>query len=134
MIGERTEAIILAEFLKAGYVVLLPSGDNQRYDMVLDTGGRFLRVQCKTARLVSGGAVLSFATASTYAHRGGVRKGYRNDVDVFAVYSPDTGQAYILPVDQVGDAEVRLRLTPALNGQMKNVRYAKDYLLANWQQ
>src|SRR5262249_30713483 len=48
-IGEVSEAIILAEFLKAGFPVLLPFGDNQRYDMVVEVGGRFLRVQCKTA-------------------------------------------------------------------------------------
>jgi hypothetical protein len=48
-IGEVSEAVILAEFLKAGFPVLLPFGDNQRYDMVIEVSGRFLRVQCKTA-------------------------------------------------------------------------------------
>ena len=48
-IGEVSEAAILAEFLKAGFPVLLPFGDNQRYDMVIEVSGRFLRVQCKTA-------------------------------------------------------------------------------------
>jgi PD-(D/E)XK endonuclease len=32
MIGEISEAQVLAAFLQAGEVVLLPSGDNQRYD------------------------------------------------------------------------------------------------------
>jgi hypothetical protein len=133
-IGERSEAIILAEFLKAGYVVLLPFGDNQRYDMVIDINGTFLRVQCKTARLVRDGAALSVPTASTYAHRGGVRKDYRDTADLFAAYSPDTQQVYILPVAEVGASEVWLRLTPALNGQTKSVRFAADHLLSVWQQ
>jgi len=42
-IGEISEAIVLAEFLKMGFPVLLPFGDNQRYDMVIEAGGRFLR-------------------------------------------------------------------------------------------
>jgi PD-(D/E)XK endonuclease len=133
-IGERTEAIVLAEFLKAGFVVLLPFGDNQRYDMVIDLDGTFMRVQCKTARLVREGAALSLPTASSYAHRGGARRNYRDEADLFAAYSPDTGQVYVLRVDDVGETEVYLRLTPALNGQTKNVRNAADHLLSVWQQ
>jgi PD-(D/E)XK endonuclease len=47
--GDITEAVVLAEFLRAGFPVLLPFGDNRRYDLVVEAGGRFLRVQCKTA-------------------------------------------------------------------------------------
>lgn len=35
-IGERSEAMALAHFLQLGWVVLLPFGDNQRYDLVID--------------------------------------------------------------------------------------------------
>jgi PD-(D/E)XK endonuclease len=73
-------------------------------------------------------------TASIYAHRGGVRKHYRDAADLFAAYSPDTSQVYILPVDEVGASEVWLRLTPARNGQTKSIRLAADYLLSAWQQ
>jgi hypothetical protein len=48
-IGETSEAVVLAEFIKAGFPVLLPFGDNQRYHMVVEVYGRLLRVQCKTA-------------------------------------------------------------------------------------
>lgn len=41
-IGEITEAVVLAEFLKAGFPVLLPFGDNQRYDAVVEVRGRVL--------------------------------------------------------------------------------------------
>jgi hypothetical protein len=44
-VGQRTEAVILAELVKRGYRVLLPFGINYRYDLVLDLDGRFLRVQ-----------------------------------------------------------------------------------------
>lgn len=42
-IGEISEAVILAEFLRAGFPVLFPFGDNQRYDMVVEANGGFLR-------------------------------------------------------------------------------------------
>ena len=50
-IGDVSEAMILTEFLKAGFPVLVPFGDNRRYDLVVEVGGHFLRVQCKTASL-----------------------------------------------------------------------------------
>jgi len=46
------------EFLKAGFPILLPFGDNRRYDMVVDVSGSFLRVQCKTASVHRGGAII----------------------------------------------------------------------------
>ena len=47
-VGHRTEAAILSELVRRGYAVLLPFGVNQRYDLVLDLEGRFVRAQCKT--------------------------------------------------------------------------------------
>jgi hypothetical protein len=59
-VGLRTEAAILAELVRRGYQVLVPFGTNQRYDLVLDMDGKFVRVQGKTGRLRSG--VISFST------------------------------------------------------------------------
>ena len=41
-VGNATEAVVMAEFLKAGFPVLMPFGENNRYDLVVETGGRFL--------------------------------------------------------------------------------------------
>jgi hypothetical protein len=62
-IGLRTEAAIGSELTRRGYAVLVPWGVNQRYDLVLDLGGEFLRAQCKTGRL-SDGAVGFYTAAS----------------------------------------------------------------------
>jgi hypothetical protein len=43
-VGQRSEAAIVQWFVRHGYSVLLPFGTNQRYDLVLDQGDRFLRV------------------------------------------------------------------------------------------
>ena len=37
--GDITEAIVLAEFLRAGFSVCVPFGDNRRYDLVVEAGG-----------------------------------------------------------------------------------------------
>jgi PD-(D/E)XK endonuclease len=129
--GEITEAVVLAEFLKAGFPVLLPFGENQRYDMVVEVGGRFLRVQVKTASPCGDkGACLRFHATSHDGHR--ARQGYRGQADVFAAFAPSTGQVYVLPVDDVPETDVWLRLTPARNGQRNRVRMAQDCTLEAW--
>ena len=128
-VGERTEAIVLAELLKAGYVVLLPFGDNQRYDMVIEENGIFKRIQCKTAHTVASGTAIGFKTASSYAHRGRPSRGYKGEADLFGVYAPSTGKVYLVPVDAVGVSSCNLRLTASRNGQVQGVRLAKEYEL-----
>jgi hypothetical protein len=124
-IGERSEAHIVARLLDAGKSVLKPHGDNRRYDLVLDEGDRFVRVQCKTGRLRNG--TVAFSTCSSYVHRGLGRKDYRGQADVFAVYCPDNDKAYMVPVDVVGLRTCHLRIDASKNGQHEGVRSAMDY-------
>lgn len=111
-------------------MLVAPYGENRRYDCVLDLGDRFVRVQAKTACLTSDKAALVAATAS-FAGLGPSRRrvNYRGQADVFAIYSPDLDRVYLVPVDACPGTCVRLRLTPARNGQVSRVRLAADYEL-----
>lgn len=124
-IGDISVAMVLARFLELGWIVLLPFGDNQRYDIVIDRGNGFEKVQVKTAHKL--GDCLEFATCSSYAHRGGKRKSYYGECDLFAVYSKDTNKVYMLKVDDAPKTTCSLRLTPPRNRQKKNIRIASDY-------
>jgi hypothetical protein len=134
-VGERSQAIIIFRLLEAGYNVLTPYGDNTRYDLVIeDADGNFYRIQCKTGWVENDGAYIAFKTASSYYHtRAGKtnhgRRDYRGQIDYFAVYCPDTGKVYLVPIDHVGTASAHLRLLPTANKQEKHVRWAKDYEL-----
>ncbi|HLL77971.1 MAG TPA: group I intron-associated PD-(D/E)XK endonuclease [Ktedonobacteraceae bacterium] len=134
-VGEQSEAIIIAKLVELGYNVLLPFGDNQRYDLIIeDAALNFHRIQCKTGWVESKGAYIEFKTASSYYHtRQGrtehERKGYRGQVDYFAVYSPDTGKVYLVPMAHASTVNCFLRLVPTKNNQGKHVRWAKDYEL-----
>jgi hypothetical protein len=44
--GDAAEAHVLAALVGAGLTVLVPWGDNARYDLVVDCAGRFIRIQC----------------------------------------------------------------------------------------
>ena len=127
--GDVAEAYVTAPLLELGKAVLKPLGDNQRYDLVIDDGGRFVRVQCKTAQTGKGGDYLCFPACSTYNHTGYGKKGYHGECDVFAVFYPPTRAVYLIPVSECGATEVKLRFTPPKNNQRVRVRYAADYIV-----
>jgi hypothetical protein len=127
-VGQRSEAIILAELVKRGFTVLSPFGVNHRYDLVIENQGRFVRAQCKTGRLREG--VVLFATRSTRANTRTVHaRGYKGEADLFLVYCPDTETVYSIPVADAAATAGSLRVSPARNGQAKKVRYACEYEL-----
>ncbi|WP_378952115.1 group I intron-associated PD-(D/E)XK endonuclease [Mesorhizobium sp. ANAO-SY3R2] len=123
-IGERTEAIVLAHLLRAGAVVLMPFGDNQRYDLVIDRqDGTFERVQCKTGQLKNGCVMFWACSTNGFTHS---KKGYAGQADVFMVYCPDTDKIYRVPVSEVGETNVNLRVEPA-KVNLPSIRWARDY-------
>jgi PD-(D/E)XK endonuclease len=115
----------------AGLRVLLPFGENTRYDLVVEQDGQFSRIQCKTGRF-RGGAVV-FKTVSSYAHHRSAqvaRRGYQGEIDYFGVHCAETGGVYLVPIDEVPGTDGRLRVDPALNGQQEGVHPAERYEFA----
>ena len=124
--GNLSEARILAAFVSAGYHVSVPFGSGHRYDFVVDDTTRLFRVQCKTGRIKNG--VLLF-NAYSKPGNGTAKLSYRGMADLFAVLNPEDGKVYLVPVNEVGETDVSLRLVPTLNKQMQGVRWAKFYIL-----
>lgn len=134
IIGDRSTAYVLATLLEIFDHVLLPFGENSRYDLLVDTGSQFIRVQCKTGRLRKGSIL--FPAVSSYYHypsasRSAVpdehrKRDYRGDADIFGVYCADNGKVYFVPVEEVGKAG-NLRVEQSLNNQVKRIRWAVHY-------
>ena len=93
-VGEMSEAFVAAHLLRLGYSVSRPLGDNQRYDLLLDTGTNLFRIQVKTAAVKSSGAI-RFPMASSYHHRGGTRVTYLGSVDYILAYAPYYDKVYV---------------------------------------
>ncbi len=136
-LGEYSEIVIAERLLRAGYGVLAPLGDSLRYDLVIeDADGKLWKVQCKTAWLEKGNnsEKLRFSASSNHYHyRGGrynhARRGYRGQVDYFAVYSPDLDKVYFIPIEQVGATEMTLRLIMPKGRNQHGIKMAEDYEL-----
>jgi len=129
-VGNVTCLKVMARFLEKGYNVLTPFGDNTKYDFVAEKDGKFLRVQCKTARKVKLNNSITFnlyVVASNYL---GSRKKYytKEDIDLFATVWED--KVCILPIENIGE---RKTFTLSLNSkkeakQIKNVNFLEDYI------
>jgi len=125
-VGDVSQSQVMAALVARGSKVLVPFGDNFRYDLVVESDGAFSRIQCKTGKLVRGAVV--FSVASSQYHRGGKRRDYRGQVDAFGVFCPSNGKIYIIPiVDLPLTREAKLRLTPPKNSQVKGIRWAAKY-------
>jgi hypothetical protein len=123
---DKTEAMVLAALVRAGYRPLIPFGGGHPYDIALDEGGKLARVQCKTGRLLKEGVV--FFPAASWCRNLSYRS-YRGDVDLFGVYCAETEQVYLVPIEDVPEKAASLRVVPPKNGQTRGVRWAKDYVI-----
>ena len=125
-IGNITELETMLAFIKLGYNVLTPYGDCERYDFVVDRGGQFVRIQCKTATSVDDGAAFKFSGRSSHKKAGKiVHHTYtKEEIDYFV--TSFQGKCYLVPVEDCGAGKI-LRITPAKNEQIRGVSWAKDY-------
>jgi hypothetical protein len=85
--GAVAEAEIAAAAVRLGFQVARPMPDGQRYDLLIDTGERVLRVQCKWARRVKDVLHVRLRTNRHTPH-GYVQTVYSADeIDAVAAYS-----------------------------------------------
>jgi hypothetical protein len=128
-VGDRSTLAIMLALRDAGYIVLLPFGENTRYDLVIDDGASLRRVQCKTGRLRNGAVV--FRACSSYAHHQNPKntsRPYLGEIDYFAVYCRQTAGVYLIPLEHAPLTNAgSLRVTPPRNGQKRRIRMAADY-------
>jgi hypothetical protein len=126
--GAIAEAAITAEAVRLGLVVLRPFPEGRRYDLVIDTDERLLRVQCKWGRR-KGSVIVVMLTTCRHTPHGYVRSKYTADeIDGVAVYCHELDRCYFLPIDQVaGRSAIQLRLLPAANNQEAAINYAAEY-------
>ena len=114
-----------------GYDVLLPFGENTRYDLVIDNGMTLSQVQCKP------GGCEQAPFGSQRAARPNpklLRRDYLGQIDYFGAYCQETARVYLVPIaDAPLTREVALRVDPSRNGQARRIRFASAYEIANLQ-
>ena len=120
--GITTEMFVAAYLLSLGYNVSQPFCQDSKYDLIVDTGKKLLRLQVKTAR-DSGNNSIAFncrsTTKNSVTHKS--RKYGTDEIDYFATYW--NNKVYLVPVGECS-SEKRLHLLPVTQS---NWSYIEDY-------
>lgn len=124
-VGEITEAKVIARLLELGYSVSMPFGNNQKYDLILDTGSELLRAQVKTGRLRDGCVRFNTVSVNGFTKK---RTSYDNYADVFIVYCAAVEGFYFVPVEDASKGAMQLRVEPTRNC-ISTVNWAEEYEL-----
>ena len=133
--GNITELESMLAFLKLGYNVLIPYGDCERYDFVVDINNKFIRVQSKTSHTDNNGESFKFSCRSNHRQNGKIihHKYTNNEIDYFV--TTFNNKCYLIPVEECGSDKI-LRILPTKSGQSKGINWAKDYeleeVIKNW--
>lgn len=129
LVGNTTEAKVLCKLVEKHIPVCIPFGDNERYDLVAELDGSFVKIQCKTGKYSDG--KIHFSVCSSSYHRNGVRNTYHGEIDYFGVFDPTTDTVYLVPFEDVANCtrSATLRINETKNAQASSIRCAKNYVL-----
>ena len=123
--GDETEAKAIQTLISNGYSVSLPFGDNDKYDLILDSGENLYRLQCKTA-WENKESTVRFNTHSQTTKDGEYHeKTYDGEVDAFLVRYPEKETFYWVGIDDASHQKMELRFEAEIDHP--SINWAKDY-------
>ena len=128
-IGKATELAVTKSLIENNCVPSVPIVE-ARYDLVVEVNNKLVKIQVKTATIAADESAISIRLYSSNTNtKRTVDKNYLEDgIDYFATHYK--GTSYLIPIEECGVREKKLRLKPTLNGQIKGISFAKDYELS----
>ncbi len=124
-IANESELRFASEFVRKGWYVFLPYGEDSPVDLLISKKRIFKRVQVKASKPKNG--IISCKLRSTNNWQD--KKYSKKDIDFFALYDYENKKGYLIPIEKVdGMSEIKIRLCKPKNNQKKRVRLAKDYI------
>lgn len=124
-IAKEGELRFAAEFVRKGWNIFLPYGEDSPVDLLIEKDGEFKRVQVKTTCPINGAIVCRLKSSNNWQ----VKKYTKKEIDFFGIYDYKNKKGYLLPIENFeGRTDVYLRLEKAKNNQIERIRLAEDYL------
>ena len=129
--GDIAEVEIAAAAIRAGCTVSRPLTDHPPYDLVIEAGGRLLRVQCKWAVPQRSVVEIRLRRCSHSPTQGYIRSSDGADeIDAVAAYCDDLKQCFLVSIDQLnGQDWLSLRVDAPRNCQRAALHFAADHSL-----
>ena len=120
--------------LARGFVVSMPIVEGLRYDCLLDTGDRLLRVQVKYAGVEPKNSSGCVQVRLDKPYGRGVNRAFNgSEIDLLCVYMPKPDLLCVFGEDVFsGSKSLRIRFSKSKNGQVKNCLMAEEYRFDKW--
>lgn len=100
--GMMAELIFVVKAASMGFAVSKPYGDCEPYDLIVEEGGRLLRIQVKS---VFSTARWGYSVAVARHHYGGAMTQYSaQEIDFIAAYVVPHDAWYIIPISEIGSS------------------------------
>jgi len=125
--GSIAELIVASHLMEEGWNMLLPVGENNRYDLVGEKDGKFIRIQVKYVTPKNGVLEVNCRSSNNWS----VLHYSEKDIDVLAVYDSVNKSVYVIPVSKINRSSLKLRVSATKNNQKAKVHFAQDFLLKN---
>jgi hypothetical protein len=123
-LSKEGELRFAAEFIRKGWNVFLPYGEDSPIDLLIQKGKESLRVQIKSTKSKNGIIMGRLKSSNNWQ----VKKYTSKIIDCFGIYDYTNKKGYLIPIDKVeGMTESVLRLDKTKNNQIKGVRLAEEY-------
>lgn len=124
--GQLTEQKCFVKCLEAGYLISKPLFDNARYDFILDTGEKLLRIQVKTSAWNEDHSAFTFNGYSQHSTGNGNKRMKYTIKEVDYFMTEKDGTFYLYPAEEQGFVTRSLRVISKQN--QSHIKWAKDYV------
>jgi len=122
--GDIAEAFVTYFLKKSGFCVLIPWGEDNRYDLVSEKKGVFKRIQVKYVSPKNGLLDVALRSLNNYQ----IFRYSNKDVDIIAAYDPKNQKVFFIPLRSIKNkSSLKLRLVPTKNNQKKHVVWASRF-------
>lgn len=127
--GTLGEIAVCKELIKLGFEVFLELGNNSKVDLiVLDENYKTYKIQIKSTE--SSNDFIEVYSVKNCLNPKYNSKYTINQIDIFAIYIINHDLIFYVSSKELlkNVKSSKFRLSPCKNGQLKNVRFVKDYL------
>lgn len=132
--GAQAEAMVCADLIRQGHDVFTPFSGHSSADLISVKGSsRPIRWQVKHRKAVGEGRSISLSLYGVRTARGGLSRIAidLSKVDAFAIYCPDDGGIYYVPVSCIPAGASSFNLNISSLGPRTGFRLARDYRSAD---
>ena len=124
-IAKEGELRFAAEFIRKGWNIFLPYGDDSSVDLLIEGDGEYKRIQIKTTKPIDGVIHCRLKSSNNWQ----VKKYTKKEIDYFGIYDYQNKKGYLIPIESVvGMIDVSLRIEKTKNNQQIGVRSPEEYL------